>query len=64
MLIWFDGVAILWPIPFWLNLWKNVTPPGWWKTLMMPVELLFFALFFLTLYSLARKQDSDQGFLN
>lgn len=31
---------------------------------MMPVELLFFALFFLTLYSLARKQDSDQGFLN
>jgi len=64
LLIWFDGVEILWPIPFWLNLWKNVTPPGWWMTLMMPVELLFFALFFLTLYSLARKQDSDQSFLN
>jgi hypothetical protein len=30
---------------------------------MQPVELLFFALFFLNLYWLARKQSSDQGFL-
>jgi membrane-bound metal-dependent hydrolase YbcI (DUF457 family) len=61
--LWFDGVAVLWPIPVWLNLWSRVTPPGWWTTLMQPVELLFFALFFLNLYSLAQKQASDQGFL-
>ena len=61
--LWFDGVAVLWPIPVWLNLWSRVTPPGWWTTLMQPVELLFFALFFLNLYSLAQKQASDQDFL-
>lgn len=64
LLIWFDGVAILWPIPFWLNLWSGVTPPAWWMTLMQPVELLFFALFFLTLLSLSRKQDTDLGFMS
>lgn len=63
LLIWFDGVAILWPIPSWINLWSGVTPSGWWTKLMMPVELLFFALFFLTLHSLARKQGSDLDFL-
>jgi membrane-bound metal-dependent hydrolase YbcI (DUF457 family) len=63
LLIWFDGVAILWPIPFWLNLWSGVTPPAWWMTLMQPVELLFFALYFFTLHSLARKQGSDLGYL-
>ncbi|HEX9091796.1 MAG TPA: metal-dependent hydrolase [Anaerolineales bacterium] len=61
--LWFDGVAILWPIPVWLNLWSRVTPPDWWATLMQPAELLFFTLFFLSLYSLAQKQVSDQGFL-
>jgi len=63
LLIWFDGVAILWPIPSWVNLWSRVTPPGWWTILMQPVELLFLAVFFLTLHSLARKQGSDLGFL-
>ncbi len=63
LLIWFDGVAILWPASLWLNLWSGVTPPAWWMTLMQPVELLFFALFFLSLYFLARQQGSDLGFL-
>ena len=63
LLIWFDGVAILWPVPSWVNLWGSLTPPGWWTKLMMPVELLFFALFFLTLHSMARKEGSDLGFL-
>ena len=62
-LIWFDGVAILWPISYYLNFWSAVTPPDWWMKLMYPVELLFFALFFLTLDSLARKQSSDLPFL-
>lgn len=63
LLIWFDGVAILWPISSWINLWGSVTPPEWWTKLMQPVELLFFALFFLGLYFLARKQGSDLGYL-
>lgn len=63
LVLWFDGVAILWPLPFTLNLWTNVTPPGWWTTLMMPVELLFFAFFFLSLDLLARQKGSDLNFL-
>lgn len=61
--LWFDGVAILWPIPVFLNLWNKIPPPDWWTTLMQPVELLFFALFFWSLYTLARKQASDLGYL-
>lgn len=63
LLIWFDGVAILWPLPYWLNLWRSITPPAAWMTLMQPAELLFLALFFFSLSALARKQGSDLGFL-
>jgi membrane-bound metal-dependent hydrolase YbcI (DUF457 family) len=63
LLIWFNGVEILWPIPSWVNLWSNVTPPEWWSKLMMPAEFLFFALFFLLLDVTARKRDTDGGFL-
>jgi membrane-bound metal-dependent hydrolase YbcI (DUF457 family) len=63
LLIWFDGVAILWPIPYYLNFWSNVTPPELWMKLMYPAELLFFALFFFSLDSMARKQGSDLRFL-
>jgi len=64
LIIWFDGVSILWPIPFWLNLWSGVTPPVWWVKLMLPVELFFFALFFTGLYFMAKKQKSDLGYLS
>ncbi len=64
LLIWFGGVSVLWPIPSWINLWDKVTPPAWWITLMNPVELLFFALFFFTLHSMARRQGSDLDFLS
>jgi membrane-bound metal-dependent hydrolase YbcI (DUF457 family) len=63
LLVWFDGVEILWPIPSWINLWRNVTPPEWWSKLMMPVEFLFFALFFFVLHQTARKRGTDGGFL-
>jgi hypothetical protein len=63
LLIWFNGVEILWPIPSWVNLWSNVTPPEWWNKLMMPVEFLFFALFFVLLDVTARKRATDGGFL-
>ena len=28
LLVWFDGVQILWPLPMYLNLWTNVIPPS------------------------------------
>jgi hypothetical protein len=63
LLIWFNGVEILWPIPSWVNLWSDVTPPQWWSQLMMPAEFLFFALFFVLLDVTARKRGTDGGFL-
>jgi len=63
LLIWFNGVEILWPIPSWVNLWSNVAPPEWWDKLMMPTEFLFFALFFALLGARARRQGTDGGFL-
>lgn len=63
LIIWFNGVEILWPLPSWVNLWEGVTPPEWWNKLMLPAENLFFMLFFLLLASTARKRKTDTGFL-
>jgi membrane-bound metal-dependent hydrolase YbcI (DUF457 family) len=63
LLIWFNGVAILWPIPSWINFWSNVTPPAWFDKLMMTAEFLFFALFFIGLSTLARRQRTDLEYL-
>jgi len=63
LLIWFNGVEILWPLDSWVNLWEGITPPEWWSKLMMPVEHLFFLLFFLLLASTARKRNTDTDFL-
>jgi membrane-bound metal-dependent hydrolase YbcI (DUF457 family) len=64
LIVWFNGVEILWPLPSWINLWEGVTPPEWWSKLMMPLENLFFVLFFLLLASTARKRSTDQDFLS
>lgn len=64
LLVWFNGVEILWPLPSWVNLWAGVTPPEWWTKLMMPVENLSFALFFILLASTARKRNTDIGYLS
>jgi membrane-bound metal-dependent hydrolase YbcI (DUF457 family) len=63
LLVWFNGVEILWPLPSWVNLWTNITPPEWWNKLMMPVENLFFVLFFLLLAATARKRNTDSDYL-
>jgi membrane-bound metal-dependent hydrolase YbcI (DUF457 family) len=64
LLIWFNGVEILWPIPSWINLWSGVTPPAWFDKLMMTAEFLFLAMFFLGLSTLARRQGTDLGYLS
>ncbi len=61
LLIWFDGVAVLWPLPMWINFWEGVTPPEWFSQLMMPVEMLFLALYFAGLAVLAGRQGTDLG---
>ena len=63
LIIWFNGVEILWPLPSWVNFWEGVTPPEWWSKLMMPAENLFFVLFFVALAITARKKNTDIKFL-
>ena len=61
LLIWFDGVAVLWPLPMWINFWEGVTPPDWFARLMSPLEMLFLALYFGGLAALAQRQSTDLG---
>ena len=63
LLIWFNGVAVLWPIPSWVNLWSWFTVPAWLDKILMTVEFLFFALFFLALDGFARKRGTDKGYI-
>jgi len=63
LLVWFNGVEILWPLDSWINLWPNVVLPDWWSKLMLPLENVALVLYFVLLGSLARKQATDQDFL-
>ena len=63
LLIWFDGVQVMWPLPSWINLWENVTPPVWWTKLMMPVEFLFMAAFLMLLIRWGKQADTDREYL-
>ena len=60
--IWFRGVEILWPLPFKVDLWRDVVVPGWWSTLELPAEFLCFALLFLALHRSAGRQGTDLSF--
>jgi len=59
LIIWFDGVAILWPLPVWVDLWKGVSPAVWFEKLLLPAEFLFFALFFWSLARLQAKTGTE-----
>jgi membrane-bound metal-dependent hydrolase YbcI (DUF457 family) len=63
LLVWFNGVEILWPLDSWVNLWPNIVLPDWWTRLMLPLENATLALFFVLLGAMARKQGTDQEFL-
>lgn len=60
LLVWFNGVEVLWPIRYELNFWSWFTTPDWLRTLFDTGEFLGFALYFLLLYSLARKHNTDR----
>lgn len=63
LLIWFNGVALFWPFPIWVNLWANTTPPSWFMKFMDPAEFLFFALYLWTLHTWSRKASTDIEFM-
>ena len=62
LLIWFNGVALFWPLPIWINLWANTTPPEMWMKFMDPAEFLFFAIYLWTLGTWANKAGTDADF--
>ena len=59
LVLWFNGVALLWPIEFELNFWSWFTTPAWLKILLDTGEFLAFGLYFLLLGSLAMRHGTD-----
>jgi membrane-bound metal-dependent hydrolase YbcI (DUF457 family) len=59
LVLWFNGVELLWPIPFDLNFWSWFTTPPWLKILLDTGEFLAFGLYFLLLGSLAMRHGTD-----
>lgn len=59
LVLWFNGVYLLWPIPFELNFWSWFTTPAWLKILLDTGEFLMFGLYFLLVGSLALRSSTD-----
>jgi membrane-bound metal-dependent hydrolase YbcI (DUF457 family) len=59
LIVWFNGVELLWPIRYELNFWSWFVMPDWLIILLDTGEFLAFGLYFLLLGSLARRQNTD-----
>jgi membrane-bound metal-dependent hydrolase YbcI (DUF457 family) len=59
LVLWFNGVELLWPIPFEVNFWSWFITPAWLKILLDTGEFLAFGLYFLLLGSLAVRHGTD-----
>ncbi len=59
LIVWFNGVELLWPIRYELNFWSWFVMPEWLTILLDTGEFLAFGLYFLLLGSLARGQNMD-----
>ncbi|MGZ9166588.1 MAG: metal-dependent hydrolase [Anaerolineales bacterium] len=59
LILWFNGVEILWPIRYELNFWRWFAMPDWLKIILDTGEFLAFGFYFLVLGSLARRQNTD-----
>lgn len=62
LLIWFNGVELLWPLGGWFNLWESAKPAAWFTKLLDPAEFLFFALFFAWLAKAAQRHRTNSDF--
>jgi membrane-bound metal-dependent hydrolase YbcI (DUF457 family) len=59
LVLWFNGVSLLWPIEFELNFWSWFVTPAWLKILLDTGEFLAFGLYFLMLGALAVRYRTD-----
>jgi len=61
LVLWFNGVELLWPVPFELNFWSWFSTPAWLKILLDTGEFLAFGFYFLLLNSFAVRYGTDPG---
>ena len=59
LVLWFNGVELLWPIGGELNFWSGFVTPAWLKILLDTGEFLAFGLYFFMLGSLAFRYGTD-----
>jgi len=59
LVLWFNGVEVLWPFGTELNFWSWFTTPAWLKILLDTGEFLAFGLYFMMLGSLALRYGTD-----
>ena len=64
LILWFDGVELFWPIRYELNFWGGFQTPEWLGILLETGEFLAFGLYFLLLFSLARRLNTDTEHYN
>jgi len=60
LILWFNGVELLWPIRYELNSWSWFKMPNWLAIILETGEFLAFGLYFLLLASLAERQNTDR----
>jgi len=63
LVIWFNGVELLWPFGGWINLWEGIKPPEWFAKLLDPAEFAFFALYLAWLIKTAQVNKTDTNSL-
>jgi hypothetical protein len=61
LVLWFNGVELLWPLGGELNFWGWFVMPSWLKILLDTGEFLVFGFYFLLLGSLAIRYGTDAG---
>lgn len=59
LVLWFNGVELLWPLGGELNFWSWFVTPAWLKILLDTGEFLAFGFYFLMLGSLALRYGTD-----
>jgi membrane-bound metal-dependent hydrolase YbcI (DUF457 family) len=60
LILWFNGVELLWPLGGWINFWEKVTPPAWLSKLLDPLEFAFLAIFLAWLGSTAGSHHTNR----
>jgi len=63
LVLWFNGVELLWPLGGELNFWSWFVMPVWLKILLDTGEFLAFGFYFLLLGSLAMRYGTESKFI-